>query len=257
MESGILIARLPGTKQDAKTLGFVAHLDTVDVGLSGDIKPQLLRYEGEPLILNDALNIVISEATHPELAKYRDQDIFFTDGTSVLGADNKAAISVMMTLARELKETGKAHGDIYFAFVPDEEIGLRGAKVLPLERFPVDHCYTIDCCERGEVIYETFNAGGATLTVDGITAHPMSAKNVLVNPNLVAADFISMLNDMGKPEQTAGREGYFWVTDMSGNQNRASVSVAIRDFDQESYNQRKAYLETWVPSSKPNIRKPD
>lgn len=94
------------------------------------------------------------------------------------------------------------------------------------------------------MIYETFNAGSATLKVEGITAHPMSAKNVLVNPNLVAADFINMLNDMGKPEQTEGREGYFWVTDMTGSQNRASVSVAIRDFDKESYEHRKAYLES-------------
>ncbi|WP_434360966.1 peptidase T [Parasalinivibrio latis] len=246
MESGILIARLPGTKGSAKSIGFVAHLDTVDVGLSADIYPQLVRYEGKPLCLNDVIQFNISEETHPELAKYRGQDILFTDGTSVLGADNKAAISVMMTLAKNLRDTGRDHGDIYFAFVPDEEIGLRGAKALPLDLFPVDHCYTIDCCERGEVIYETFNAGSATLKVEGITAHPMSAKNVLVNPNLVAADFISMLNDMGKPEQTEGREGYFWVTDMAGSQNRASVSVAIRDFDQESYEHRKAYLESLV-----------
>ncbi len=242
-DSGILIVRLPGNKTGVKTLGFVAHLDTVDVGLSPDIKPQMLHYKGSPLCLNEALNITISEEIRPELARYRGQDILFSDGTSVLGADNKAAISVMMTLAKALKTTPVSHGDIYFAFVPDEEIGLRGAKALPLELFPVDHCYTIDCCERGEVIYETFNAGSALLTIEGITAHPMSAKNVLVNPNLIAADFIGMLNDRGKPEQTAGREGYFWVTDLNGNQNSASVSVAIRDFDQDSYEARKHYLE--------------
>ena len=244
LDSGILLARLPGNKANAKRLGFVAHLDTVDVGLSPDIFPQRLRYNGKPLTLNEALGITISEASHPELAAYRGQDILFSDGTSVLGADNKAAIAVMMTLAKTLAHSSEAHGDIHFAFVPDEEIGLRGAKVLPLEHFPVDHCYTIDCCERGEVIYETFNAGSATLTVAGVTAHPMSAKNVLVNPNLIANDFINLLNDMGKPEQTEEREGYFWVTSISGNQNHASVSVAIRDFDQGCYQGRKAYLES-------------
>ena len=244
LETGILLARLPGNKPGAKRLGFVAHLDTVDVGLSPDIKPQLLHYSGEPLVLNEALGVTISEASHPELAKYRGMDILFSDGTSVLGADDKAAIAVMMTLAKHLAESKEPHGDIHFAFVPDEEVGLRGAKVMPLEQFPVEHCYTIDCCEQGEVIYETFNAGSAVLTVEGVTAHPMSAKNVLVNPNLVANDFINLLQDMGKPELTEGKEGYFWVIGLEGDQNKSSVSVAIRDFDQHSYQQRKQYLQT-------------
>lgn len=245
LPNSILIARIPGEASLPK-IGFVAHLDTVDVGLSAEIKPQVLHYAGEPLCLNEALGIHISEASHPELAKYRQQDILFSDGTSVLGADNKSAIAILMTLAQELSQQTAVHGDIYFAFVPDEEIGLRGAKQLDLALFPVDLCYTIDCCERGEVIYETFNAGSAKLTVDGITAHPMSAKNVLVNPNLVVADFISLLNDMGKPEQTAEREGYFWVTDIMGNQNSASAMVAIRDFDLMNYEQRKSYLMSLV-----------
>ncbi|WP_232312697.1 peptidase T [Enterovibrio coralii] len=192
--------------------------------------------------MNPQENIVIDETSNPELGKYVGQDILFSDGTSVLGADDKSAISVMMTLAAELKKSDLPHGDIYFAFVPDEEIGLRGAKALPLEKFPVDYCYTIDCCERGEVIYETFNAGTAVLEISGITAHPMSAKNVLVNPNLIAADFIDLLRDHGLPEQTEGREGYFWVTDIQGNQNTARVIVAIRDFDQTQYEDRKTYL---------------
>lgn len=244
LDSGIVIVHLPGNKAGATTIGFVAHLDTVDVGLSADIHPQLLRYQGEPLCLNHDTGFSISEQTHPELANYVGQDIFFSDGTSVLGADNKAAIAVMVTLAKNLKRNATEHGDIYFAFVPDEEIGLRGSKVLPLDQFPVEHCYTIDCCECGEVIFETFNAASATLHIEGITAHPMSAKNVLVNPNLIATDFINMLNDMGKPEQTEQREGYFWVTDLNGNQNQATVTVAIRDFDQANYDNRKQYLET-------------
>ncbi|SKA52359.1 peptidase T [Enterovibrio nigricans] len=244
LETGIALARLPGNVDGAKKIGFIAHLDTVDVGLSPDIHPQILRYEGSLLCLNAQENIMIGEDSHPELAKYRDQDILFSDGTSVLGADDKSAISVMMTLASELKTSRIAHGDIYFAFVPDEEIGLRGAKALPLDKFPVDYCYTIDCCERGEVIYETFNAGTAVLDIAGTTAHPMSAKNVLVNPNLIAADFIDLLRDHGLPEQTEGREGYFWVTDIQGNQNTAKVVVAIRDFVLSQYDDRKAYLQS-------------
>ncbi len=246
LDNSIAIARIPGTVPNAKTIGFVAHLDTVDVGLSPNINPQILHYLGEPLCLNQALNIFIDETSHPELANYRNQDILFSDGTSVLGADNKSAIAIMMTLAADVMQNNTEHGDIYLAFVPDEEIGLRGSKELSLEHFPVDYCYTIDCCERGEVIYETFNAGSAVLEIKGITAHPMSAKNVLVNPNLIAADFISLVRDHGLPEQTEGREGYFWVTDLSGNQNVAKVSVAIRDFDQDSYNARKAYLASVV-----------
>ena len=244
LENSILIARLPGTKPEAATLGFVAHLDTVDVGLSPDIHPQLRRYEGTPLCLNAETGFSINEDTHPALKDYLGQEILFSDGTSVLGADNKAAISVMMSLAKSLKENPFSHGDIYFAFLPDEEIGLRGAKALPMALFPVENCYTIDCCQRGEVIYETFNAASAQLDIEGITAHPMSAKNVLVNPNLIACDFIHMLADKGKPEETEGREGYFWVTDMKGNQNRACINVAIRDFDLSQFERRKAYLKT-------------
>lgn len=244
LDTGIVIAYIPGNKPEAKCVGFVAHLDTVDIGLSPAITPQLLHYKGERLCLNLENNIYIDEQTHPELAQYCNQDILFSSGMSVLGADNKAAIAVMMTLAKKLTVSDIPHGDIYFAFVPDEEIGLRGAKHLSMDTFPVEHCYTIDCCERGEVIYETFNAGSAILSVEGITAHPMSAKNVLVNPNLVATDFVNQLNEMGKPEQTEGREGYFWVTDITGNQNHCRVAVSIRDFDLPSYQARKEYLES-------------
>ncbi len=243
-DNSILIAHLPATTtKSSASIGFCAHLDTVDVGLSPNIKPQVLHYAGKRLCLNEELGVFIDENSHPELAKYRGQDIIFSDGTSVLGADDKSAISILMTLAEYLKTKEIEHGDIYFAFVPDEEIGLRGAKQLDLAQFPVDYCYTIDCCERGEIVYETFNAGAAVLEIKGTTAHPMSAKNVLVNPNLIANDFISFLQDKGLPEQTEGREGYFWVTKVNGNVNTSTVSVSIRDFDLDSYNKRKEYLE--------------
>lgn len=242
-ETGILIAKLNGNCPEAKTLGFVAHLDTVDVGLSPEIKPQLLHYQGEPLCLNAEKNITIDEQLRPELAAYRGCDILFGDGTSVLGADNKAAIAVMMTMAAEFKANNTPHGDLYFAFVPDEEVGLRGSKTLDLAKFPVDHCYTIDCCERGEVVYETFNAGEAIIHIKGVTAHPMSAKNVLVNPNLIANDLMNLVSNWGLPETTEKTEGYFWVIDILGNQTETTVKIHIRDHDLAKYQSRKAYLE--------------
>lgn len=241
-EHGILIAKLEGNTANTKTIGFVAHVDTVDVGLSPDIKPQLLHYQGEPLCLNEELGIYVDEKSCSDLAKYKGQDILFSDGTSVLGADDKAAVSVMMTLAKEFSENQTKRGDVYFAFVPDEEIGLKGAKLMPIEAFPVDYCYTIDCSERGEVVYETFNAGQAVFDITGITAHPMSAKNVLVNPNLIANDIMNLVTSWGLPEQTEGREGYFWVVALAGDQNNTKVTIHIRDFDLTHYNLRKQYL---------------
>jgi Di- and tripeptidases len=143
----------PGNRPNAPRIGFITHIDTVDVGLSPDIHPQTLAFKGEDLCLNRQQDIWLRVAEHPEIAPYVGQDIIFSDGTSVLGADNKAAVTVVMTLMENLKGD---HGDIVVAFVPDEEIGLRGAKALDLEtRFNVDFAWTIDCCELGEVVYET------------------------------------------------------------------------------------------------------
>lgn len=162
----------------------------------------------------------------------------FSDGTNVLGADNKAAISVIMTLLATLTPT-TLHGDIFIAFVPDEEIGLRGAKALDLARFAVDFAYTIDGCERGEVVYENFNAAAATVVFTGITAHPMATKGVMVNPILMAHDFIGCFDRAQTPETTALREGYFGVNAMSANAHQATLTVAVRDFDRQAFNDRK------------------
>ena len=131
---------------------------------------------------------------HPEIEKYVGDDIVVTDGTSVLGADNKSAIANVMTAFDIVVKENRPHGDIYVAFVPDEEIGLLGAKKIDFSKFPVDFAYTVDCCELGEVVYETFNAGSATIRIKGVTAHPMSSKGVLVNPTLIATDFVQMMD---------------------------------------------------------------
>lgn len=241
-DNSILTAHLPGNTPGAPVIGFVAHLDTVDVGLSPDIRPQRLRFEGEDLLLNPAADLWLRVAEHPEILPYRGQEILFGDGTSVLGADNKAAIAVLMTLAAQLRQGGIPHGDIHLAFVPDEEIGLRGAKALDLARFPVAFAYTIDCCERGEVVWETFNAATAKIGITGVTAHPMAAKGVLVNPILLATELMGQLDPAQTPERTEGREGYWWVQGITGNQNAAQLQINIRDHDAARFAARKQTL---------------
>ncbi|WP_058972896.1 peptidase T [Type-D symbiont of Plautia stali] len=230
----------PGNRPNAPRIGFITHIDTVDVGLSPDIHPQTLAFKGEDLCLNSQQDIWLRVAEHPEIAPYVGQDIIFSDGTSVLGADNKAAVTVVMTLMENLKGD---HGDIVVAFVPDEEIGLRGAKALDLEtRFNVDFAWTIDCCELGEVVYENFNAAAAELVFTGVPAHPMSGKGVLVNPLLMAHDFISRFDRLATPEHTEGREGYIWFNDINANASRAVLKASIRDFDLVGFDAKKQQL---------------
>ncbi|MXF47370.1 peptidase T [Raoultella sp. Lac2] len=230
-----------GNVPGAPRIGFITHIDTVDVGLSPDIHPQILRFTGDDLCLNREQQIWLRVAEHPEILAYRDEEIIFSDGTSVLGADNKSAVTVVMTVLENLTPEQR-HGDIVVAFVPDEEVGLRGAKALDLSRFAVDFAWTIDCCELGEIVYENFNAAAAEIRFTGVTAHPMSAKGVLVNPLLMAADYISHFDRLQTPEHTAGREGYVWFNGIQGDQNSALLQASIRDFDSESFLRRKRQI---------------
>jgi len=234
-------ARKPGNQPNAPRIGFITHIDTVDVGLSAEIHPQRLRFSGQDLCLNPQQDIWLRVNEHPEILAYPNEEIIFSDGTSVLGADNKAAVTVVMTLLENLTSTDR-HGDIVVAFVPDEEIGLRGAKALDLARFEVDFAYTIDCCELGEVVYENFNAAAAEIVIEGVTAHPMSAKNVLINPIRVATEFMNLFDPLDTPEHTEGREGYFWFNDLVANSNQARLKMSIRDFDLASFAARKAQI---------------
>ena len=245
-ENAVVTARLPGTVAEAPSIGFVAHLDTVDVGLCPDIRPQRLQFDGEDLRLNAAEDIWLRVAEHPEILPYRGQDILFSDGTSVLGADNKAAIAILMTLLAELRARPAAHGDILVAFVPDEEIGLRGAKAMDLARFPAAFAYTIDSCERGELVFETFNAATAHFEIVGVPAHPMSAKGRLVNPVLLAAELMAGFDPMQTPEHTDGRDGYWWFTQIQGGPGVARLEMHIRDFDQDGFARRKRVVAETV-----------
>lgn len=240
-EHATVTAVKKGNVPGAPRIGFITHIDTVDVGLSPDIHPQILRFTGEDLCLNAEKEIWLRVSEHPEILAYPNEEIIFSDGTSVLGADNKSAVTVVMTVLENLTADHR-HGDIVVAFVPDEEVGLRGAKALDLQRFAVDFAWTIDCCELGEIVYENFNAAAAEIRFTGVTAHPMSAKGVLVNPLLMAADYISHFDRQQTPEYTAGREGYVWFNGIQGDQNRTLLQASIRDFDRDSFLRRKQQI---------------
>lgn len=245
-DNSIVTALLPKNKDNIHSIGFVAHLDTVDIGLTGDVHAQILKFEGNDLCLNKEKNIMFKVSEHPEIKNYINNDIIFSDGTSVLGADNKAAISTIMSALKYITDNNIEHGDIYIAFVPDEEIGLLGSKQLDLNVFKPDFAYTIDSCEIGEVVYETFNAGSASIEIEGVTAHPMSAKGVLVNPILIAIDIANEFDRKQTPECTEKKEGYIWVQGISGNQRNASLKLNIRDHNKKLYEEKKAKIREAV-----------
>lgn len=239
-------AYLPGTVKDVPTVGFVAHVDTVDVGLSPEIHPQVIHYTGGDVCLNQAKDIWIRLVEHPELSNHVGEDIIFTDGTSVLGADNKAGVTNIMTALEILVTEQIPHGDIRVAFVPDEETGLRGSKLLDLDRFKVDFAYTVDGGELGQLVYETYNAAEVHIDIEGVTTHPASAKGVLLNPILVAVDLMANFNRLETPENTDEREGYYWFKNMSANPARAHLQINIRDFDDKTFEARKQYVRDVV-----------
>ena len=228
-------------------VGFLAHLDTVNVSLSPIIHPQIIHYDGGDVVLNKEKNIVLKLSEYPELGSFAGEDIIFSDGTSVLGADDKSAIANIMTMLEVLKnDPAIKHPELRIAFVPDEEIGLLGSKCMDLEKFKVDFAYTIDCSGVGEIVYETFNAGTVKIRIKGVSAHPMSAKNVLVNPLLVAHDFISMFDRGQTPEHTEGKEGYWWFSGMNADPLYCDLSMLIRDHDKKLYEWRKQYVRDAV-----------
>ena len=247
---GVLTARLKGNG-DYPKIGWICHLDTADISLSEVVHPILVENYLEEEIKQKNGKRITTE-TNPELKKHIGKDILFSDGTSVLGADDKAAISIVMEAISIIIENSLEHGDIYLAFTPDEEVGLKGAKALDLSLFPVDWAYTIDCQEKGEVVWETFNAGKATVRIEGVSAHPMSSKGVLVNPILVATDIISLLPEKQRPEKTERKEGFIWVKGIKGDSSNAELSILIRDHDKEKYEEKKRVIEEAVKVARSN-----
>lgn len=243
-ENAILTAKLP-SNSDKKlpSVAFFAHLDT-SMEQKNNTKAQIIKYDGTDICLNKELEIYLKRSEFPELQNYQGDDIIVTDGTSLLGADDKAAIaSIVNALQFFVQNPQIKHGDIVVGFLPDEEQGLRGAKALDVSEIKADFAYCLDCCAVGELIYENWNAGDLVATFLGQSAHPMNAKGKLINSLIMAHKFISMLPNGEAPEYTDGKEGYFWVKELSGNSAKTVLKLDIREFDEEKYVKRMEFLK--------------
>lgn len=241
--NSITTALLPANVSNAPRIAFFAHLDTSSEQ-KNDTKAQITHYEGGDICLNKELDLYLRESEFKELKNYKGDDIIHTDGTSLLGADDKAGIAAIMDMLEFfVKNPSLKHGDIIVGFLPDEEQGLRGAKAFDVKEVNADFGYCLDCCGIGEFIYENWNAADAIVTFQGVSAHPMSAKGKLVNSLILAHQFISMLPRGEAPEYTEGKEGYFWVKELNGNSAKTILKIDIREFDEEKYNQRIQFLK--------------
>ncbi|MBK1991432.1 peptidase T [Campylobacter sp. 2018MI35] len=242
-ENSITTAILPANISNAPSIAFFAHLDT-SMEQTNDTKAKITPYKGGDICLNKDLNIYLKESEFKELKNYIGDEIIHTDGTSLLGADDKAAIAAIMDcLEFFVKNPDLKHGDIIVGFLPDEEQGLKGAKAFDIKEIKADFGYCLDCCGIGEFMYENWNAGDVEIIFKGISAHPMSAKNKLVNSLILAHQFISMLPSGEAPEYTENKEGYFWVKELKGNSTKTILKMDVREFDDEKYKQRMQFLK--------------
>ncbi|WP_330949359.1 peptidase T [Virgibacillus sp. MG-45] len=251
-ENGYLMATLPAnTEKEMPTIGFLAHVDTATDFTGKNVNPQVVEdFDGNDLILNEALHVVLSGRDFPELPSYKGHTLVTTDGTTLLGADNKAGIAEIMTAMHYLiKHPEIKHGKIRVAFTPDEEIG-RGPHKFDVERFNASYAYTVDGGPLGELQYESFNAAAAKITFHGNSVHPGTAKNKMVNAGRMAAQFISKLPDQETPEHTEGYEGFYHLSSIHGDVEKTIISYIIRDFDKESFKNRKTTITRFVQEMK-------
>lgn len=247
-EKGYLMATLPAnTDKELPTIGFIAHLDTAPDMSGKDVKPRIVKnYDGKDIILNQELQIVLSPSEFPELLNYTGQDIIVTDGTTLLGADDKAGIAEILTAVEYLQNHPEIkHGKIRIAFNPDEEIG-EGAHNFDVKLFGCEFAYTMDGGAVGELEFENFNAAGAKITIQGRNVHPGTAKNKMVNSMLIAGKLIGMLPETETPAHTEGYEGFYHLTGVEGSVDKTVVSYIIRDFDRANFDARKRRIEEIV-----------
>ncbi|GFI30973.1 peptidase T [Lachnospiraceae bacterium] len=234
---------LPATEgfEQKKPMGFIAHMDTA-VAFSGkDVKPQVISdYNGEDVVL-PATGDVIKVSDFPHLSSLKGRTLITTDGTTLLGADDKAGIAAIVTAAEEIIAEKMPHGDIWIGFTPDEEVGA-GADMFDLDYFQADYAYTVDGDYEGEVAYENFNASSARFIIKGVNVHPGSAKNIMVNAASIACEIQSLLPVQETPEHTEGREGFYHLEGMSGDVNEARLDYIVRDHDSEIFEKRQQTL---------------
>lgn len=224
-------------KADA-VIGLVAHIDTSSDAPDCDIKPSVKRYDGVPLLLNEKEGLYLSEKEYPSLAKYKGQDLIVTDGTTLLGADDKAGVCEIIAAVEYIIENNIPHGTIKIGFTPDEEIG-RGADLFDVEGFCADYAYTIDGGAIGEIEYENFNGASAAVRFNGISIHPGSAKGKMKNAVIMAHEFNSLLPEGETPADTEGYEGFYHLMQINGTIEKAELKYIIRDHDKDLFEKRK------------------
>lgn len=247
-DNGYLMATLPSNiDREVPVVGFIAHLDTAPDMSGKHVNPRIVKaYDGSDITLNADKGIVLSPAEFPELHNYIGQDIIVTDGTTLLGADDKAGIAEIVTAVAYLQQHPEIkHGKIRIAFNPDEEIGL-GAHKFDVERFGAEFAYTMDGGAIGELEYENFNAASAKITIKGRNVHPGSAKHKMINSIRVASQFIEMLPRWETPEHTEGYEGFYHLVGIEGSVEQTVLSYIIRDHDRARFESRKREIEHLV-----------
>ncbi|WP_053405252.1 peptidase T [Persicobacter sp. CCB-QB2] len=251
-EHAYVMATLPSNVAHAvPVIGFVAHMDTSPDFSGANVQPKIWEnYQGGDLVLNEAQNIVLKVADFPEVEDYIGQDLITTDGTTLLGADDKAGVTEIVTAMEYLIQHPEIkHGKIRICFTPDEEVG-RGADLFDVEKFGAEYAYTLDGGPVGELEYENFNAAGAEIQFKGVSVHPGSAKDKMVNAMRMAAAFAMEFPEKEVPEHTEGYEGFFHLVGMDGNLEDTKLQYIIRDHDHAKYEARKQFMTDTVEKYK-------
>ncbi len=245
-----LTATLPAnTRKDVPVIGFIAHFDTSPDMSGENVNPRIVKnYNGEDILLNESKKVIMSPTDFPELLHHVGEDIIVTDGTTLLGADDKAGIAEIMSAMQYLLDHPEIeHGKIRIGFTPDEEIG-RGADKFDVAKFGAEWAYTMDGSELGELEFENFNAASAKIDIQGRNVHPGYAKNKMINALHVANELINMLPEHERPERTEGYEGFFHLISQSGTVEEVQLSFIIRDHDRAKFEERKSLMVNVVES---------
>ncbi len=240
-DHGYVYATIPATsKKELPVIGFISHMDTSDAISGKDVKPRIIsNYDGKDIVLNEELKITMETAQFPGLEDYKGQDLIVTDGTTLLGADDKAGIAEIMIMAETLLTHPEIeHATIQIGFTPDEQVG-RGVDFFDVEGFGADFAYTVDGGEIGEIEYENFNAAAAKLLIQGTSIHPGSAKNKMVNALLIAMEFQNMLPVEQNPMYTEHYEGFYMLSSLEGSVDSARASYIIRDHNKAKFEEKK------------------
>ena len=236
-EHGYVYGTVPGDP-NLPTIGLIAHMDTSPDASGANVKARVVEYDGTDILLGEESGLVLSEKQFPGLARHRGKHLIVTDGTTLLGADDKAGIAEIMTAAEFLMTARMNHATLKIGFTPDEEIG-RGADLFDVEGFAADYAYTVDGGALGELEYENFNAASAKVEFTGLNIHPGSAKDRMINSQYIAMEYERLLPAAQKPEYTEGYEGFIHLTDMDGTVEKSTLRYIIRDHDAEKFRQKK------------------